>query len=237
MSRAVFQRVTRLFQGGGISRIARRVKEQKLTYLSSAKIRRLEQCLRSIERESVPGMIVEAGVAMGGSAILLAAQMGEARQFRGYDVFGCIPAPSERDDEKSRQRFDVIQTGQAKGLGTQPYYGYVKNLYEQVQDNFATFGLSVDGRRISLFRGLFEETMLFAPESRVALAHIDCDWHDPVQLCLERLYPVWSAGGFWVIDDYNDYGGCRQAVDEFLKGHGNVRRISDDTSLVLQRAQ
>jgi asparagine synthase (glutamine-hydrolysing) len=237
MSLAVFQRMTRLFRGGGVSSVARRVKAQKLTYLSSAKIRSLERCLRDVEERGVPGLIVEAGVALGGSAILLAAQMGRDRSFRGYDVFGRIPPPSERDDEKSRARFAVIETGQAKGLGGGPYYGYVDNLYEEVVKRFESFGLAVDGQRIRLLRGLFAETMSFEPGARVALAHIDCDWHDAVSLCLERLYPAWSAGGYWVIDDYNDYGGCRQAVEEFLAGRADVIRISADSNLVLQRAR
>ena len=52
---------------------------------------------------------------------------------------------------------------------------------------------------------------------------------------LDRLYPLWSAGGYFVIDDYNDYGGCRRAVDEFLSNHDDARRVSDDGNLVLQR--
>ena len=55
-------------------------------------------------------------------------------------------------------------------------------------------------------------------------------------LCLERLYPVWSNGGYWVIDDYNDYGGCRQVVEKFLARHEDVIRISAESNLVLQRA-
>src|SRR5262245_22344343 len=98
MSSAVFQRMSRLLRGDRISAVARRVKEQKLTYLSSQKIRHLERCLRDVEARKVPGLILEAGVALGGSSILLAAQMGRDRSFRGYDVFGQIPPPSERDD-------------------------------------------------------------------------------------------------------------------------------------------
>ena len=90
-------------------------------------------------------------------------------------MFGRIPPPSERDDDKSRERFAVIEAGRAKGLGDGAYYGYVDNLYDRVVKSFESFGLAVDGRRISLHRGLFAETMFFQPGTRVALAHIDCD--------------------------------------------------------------
>lgn len=235
MSATFAARLKGLFGGSKISSIARRVKQRRLTYLSSAKIRNLERCLRDIEARQVAGDVIEAGIALGGSAILLASQMGRERRFHGYDVFGRIPAPSECDDEKSRARFAVIESGRAKGLGDGAYYGYVESLYEQVSSNFESFGLAVDGKRVSLHRGLFAETMHFPPAARVALAHIDCDWYEPVRLCLERLYPVWSVGGYYVIDDYNDYGGCRKAVEEFLAGRQDVRRISEDSSLVLQR--
>ncbi len=234
MSPSLRERITRMFRPE-ISGVARRVKKQKLTYLSSAKIRNLENCLRDVEARRVPGLIAEAGLALGGSAILLAAQMAPARTFHGYDVFARIPPPSERDDEKSRARFAVIESGQAKGIGDAAYYGYMDNLYEQVVKNFAAFGLAVDGQRIHLHRGLFEDTMVFAPGTRVALAHIDCDWYDPVRLCLERLYPLWSPGGYFISDDYNDYGGCRQAVDEFLATRKDVRLVTSDSNLVMQR--
>jgi asparagine synthase (glutamine-hydrolysing) len=230
----VLHKLSGILRRQALSPIAREVKERKLTYLSSAKIRNLERCLRDLEDRRIPGDVVEAGVALGGSAILLASQMGADRCFHGYDVFGRIPAPSERDDAKSQERFAVIASGQAKGLGEAAYYGYVENLHQEVVRSFASFGLAVDGRRISLHQGLFEDTLRFPPGRRVALAHIDCDWHDPVQLCLERLYPVWTPGGYWVIDDYNDYGGCRKAVDAFLAQHRNVVVLSSDSNLVMQ---
>ena len=54
------------------------------------------------------------------------------------------------------------------------------------------------------------------PSEAVAFAHIDCDWHDPVGLSLERIHPHLSPGALVVIDDYYAYGGARSAVDQFL---------------------
>ena len=126
-----------------------------------------------------------------------------------------IPPPtSEKDDEKSRTRYETIRTGQSQGIGGDPYYGYVDNLYDRVVENFGRFGQPVDGRRVSLCKGYFEDTL--HPQTDIAFAHIDCDWYDPVKLCLERIVPRLSAGAYVVLDDYNDYGGCRRAVDEFL---------------------
>ncbi len=48
------------------------VLRERLTYLSPVKLRRLERELRRISDESIPGDLVEFGVALGGSAIILA---------------------------------------------------------------------------------------------------------------------------------------------------------------------
>lgn len=196
--------------------VAREVKRRHLTYLSDAKFLSLRDAIREITRDGVPGDFLEYGIALGGSAVYLASEAGERRRFRGYDVFGMIPAPGERDDEKSRARYDVIRSGQSKGIDGDPYYGYQDNLFGRVSETFKSFGYPVDGTKVVLYRGLFEDTVRFAPGDQVALAHVDCDWYDPVRLCLERTAEVLQSGGFIIFDDYNDYGGCQSAVDEFL---------------------
>jgi O-methyltransferase len=40
---------------------------------------------------------------------------------------------------------------------------------------------------------------------------------DAVATCLGRIIPNLHPEGFVVIDDYNDWSGCRNAVDEFFK--------------------
>ena len=112
-------------------------------------------------------------------------------------------------------------------------YGYMDNLYDLVVENFARFGQPVDGRRVTLHKGFFEETLY--PASPVAFAHIDCDWYDPVKLCLERIVPRLAEGAHVVLDDYNDYGGCRRAVDEFLVANAGLDIIARAPNLVFRR--
>lgn len=199
-----------------LPRVAREVKRRHLTYLSAARLLSLRDAIRQIKREGVPGDFVEYGVALGGSAVYLASEIDEERRFHGYDVFGMIPVPGDQDDEESKARYEVIRSGQSKGLGGDVYYGYQDNLFAQVCETFKWFGHPVDGVRVALHSGLFEEKVRFAPGDQVALAHLDCDWYDPVKLCLERTAKVLSPGGVMILDDYNDYGGCRKAADQFL---------------------
>jgi asparagine synthase (glutamine-hydrolysing) len=151
-----------------------------------------------------------------------------------------IPPPNANDDPDSLARYEVIASGRSAGIKGDPYYGYRDDLYSEVVANFARFGLEVDSRRVSLHRGLFEETMVF--DGPVAVAHIDCDWHDSVRTCLERIWPVLSPGGFLVIDDYRTYGGCARAVDEHLAEHPDLGPVDDgegpperSVNLVLRR--
>ncbi|MGH9424434.1 MAG: TylF/MycF/NovP-related O-methyltransferase, partial [Thermoanaerobaculia bacterium] len=211
----------RLFSGRSrhppaISSISRRVRDARLTYLTDEKLARIENALAEISQSGVEGCFLECGVALGGSGIIIATLMPPGRAFHGYDVFGMIPPPtSDKDDEKSRARYETIRSGQSRGIGGDPYYGYLGDLHQRVVDNFARFGQPVDNRRIALHKGVFEETL--NPPAPVAFAHVDCDWYDPVRLCLERIVPSLSHGAYVVLDDYNDYGGCRRAVDEFLE--------------------
>jgi asparagine synthase (glutamine-hydrolysing) len=189
------------------------VTRDKLTYLTPAKLVRLESAIRRTRH--LNGDIVEFGVALGGSAIILAKT--SRKRFVGLDVFAMIPPPiSDKDDQHSRERFDVIKSGQSQGIGGDDYYGYRTDLYSDVVEAFHRHGLAVDGERIVLAKGLFEETWPRLSVGAIALAHIDCDWYDPVRFCLDSIADRMSANGIVVIDDYYDYGGCKTAVDEFL---------------------
>ena len=206
----------RCYHPARLSRIAREVRRQNLTYLSHAKLATLERVIDRIRRRRIPGDFCEFGVALGGSAILIAAKLDGVRSFHGYDVFGQIPPPGDSDGEDAHARYAVIAAGNSSGIGGERYYGYREDLYTEVMGSFARFGLPVDQRRIALHKGLFEDTLEPDGATQIAFAHIDCDWYDPVLLCLERLAPHLPKGGAMVLDDYNDYGGCRRAVGAIL---------------------
>ncbi len=198
--------------------VVAQVYAQNLTYLRLRKMRNIVGCLKELNSSGTDGDIYEFGIALGGSAIVMAKLMG-ARQFHGFDLFGMIPPPSERDSEDTHKRYEVISSGGSKGLNGDAYYGYEENLYAKVVGHFEHFGLAVDSQRVTLHQGLFEDTLNLPAEAKIALAHVDCDWFDPVKLCLERIAPNMVIGGHIVVDDYNDYDGCKRATDEFLESH------------------
>lgn len=214
-----------------ISPLAEQVIAANLTYLDRAKIKLLEASVREVRRRRVRGDFLEMGVALGGSGIILASQMRRRRRYHGYDVFGMIPPPSEADPAAVHERYRTITEGRSEGIGGDVYYGYLDDLYDRVTASFGRFGKPVDSERVQLHRGLFEETL--HPSDPVALAHVDCDWYEPVKLCIERVWPHLQPGGLMIFDDYTEYGGCTQAVDEFTASAADAMLRTREPSAVV----
>ncbi|WP_084103593.1 TylF/MycF/NovP-related O-methyltransferase [Demequina sp. NBRC 110056] len=219
-----------------LSPVARAMLRERLTYLSPVKLRRLEEAVREVDAAGVPGAIAEFGVALGGVSIALASASPE-RALHGFDVFGMIPAPTERDGEHAQQRFEVIESGHSRGIRGGEYYGYMDDVLGAVRASFARHGVDADGGRVSLHQGLFEETWprLADEIGPLALVHVDCDWHDPVAFVLEAVAPHVSPAGVIVVDDYVTYEGARDATDAFMAAHPEFERRHLDESLSLRR--
>lgn len=196
------------------SSVVRRVRKRRLTYLDHRALSELEQTVRALDARRVPGIIVEAGCALGGSAVVLGSSKRADRTFRIYDVFGMIPPPTDADDEDVHARYREVASGKSSGIDGDPYYGYERDLRAKVTNTLRSFGLDLAADHIELIQGLFQETMNI--EEPVALAHIDADWYDSVVTCLEQIAPQLSPGGELIIDDYDHWSGCRKAVDTYF---------------------
>jgi O-methyltransferase len=196
------------------SRAVREVRKRHLTYLGYDALSDLERAVHRLEAAGVPGIIVEAGCALGGSTVVLGLAKHPGRPLRAYDVFGLIPPPSDADGDDVQARYRTVVQGEASGIGGDKYYGYEDNLRDKVANTLRSFGLDLEAHRIELIQGLFQDTLRL--DGPVALAHIDADWYESVKTCLERIEPRLSRGGVLVIDDYGHWSGCRTAVDEYF---------------------
>jgi hypothetical protein len=196
--------------------LVRRIRSERLTYLSERRLASVANTCRSLEDGDVPGVFLEAGCALGGSAILLASLKGPGRPLFIYDVFGTIPPPTEKDTHDAHERYGAIAEGRSEGIRGDKYYGYEENVYGIVRANFRNFGIDCERRSVTLVKGLVQDTMRL--DRPVAFAHIDVDWYEPVLICLERVFPNLVVGGSMILDDYHDWGGCRKAADDYLRG-------------------
>jgi predicted O-methyltransferase YrrM len=204
-----------------IERTIAEARAERLTYLKPANLRELASIVQQIERERLPGVVIEAGAARGGSAIVLAAAKAPERPMKVYDVFGMIPAPGEHDGADVHERYAKIAAGDARGVGGEKYYGYRDDLYREVGESFARLGVPVDENNLELIRGLLEDTIRL--DEPVAFAHLDGDWYESTMTCLERIAPLLVPGGTIVLDDYYKWSGCRAAVDEYFADRDGFR--------------
>lgn len=213
----VGQRLRRYMSRLRLGPAARAVVRDRLTYLPVEKLVRIERALHEVDMKGVEGDVVEFGVALGGSGIVLARGSRRRRRYFGLDVFGMIPPPtSDKDGVKSKARYEVISAGEADGIRGDTYYGYRDNLLEEVKTSFARHEVPVDEESVHLVPGLFEESWPRLDVDKVALVHVDCDWYDPVRYSLNAVSDRLEVGGIVVIDDYYDYEGCRAGVEEFF---------------------
>ena len=198
-----------------------RVRSERLTYLKEANLAALARIVVGLERDQTPGLIIEAGTARGGSAIVMAAAKATERPMKVYDVFGMIPPPTEKDGADVHRRYGVITRGESKGVAGDTYYGYRDNLYSEVTESFGRLGVEVGAHNVELLQGLFADTLVL--DEPVALAHLDGDWYESTMTCLERITPLLVPGGRIVLDDYYAWSGCRTAVDEYFAGRAGFQ--------------
>jgi predicted O-methyltransferase YrrM len=219
------------------------VRRRKLTYLDRRALLDIGRAVRAAERSQVPGMLIEAGTALGGSAVVMAVAKRRRRPLVLYDVFGTIPPPGDGDGPDVHRRYDTIVSGQARGLGGETYYGYRGDLYEHVVATLTEYHRPPAHHAITLVRGRFEDTLSI--DAPVALAHLDGDWYSSTMTCLERIVPFLSPGGRIIIDDYRAWSGCRRAVDEYFavdrgcrrEQHARVHFVRDPTETMSPYAQ
>jgi len=169
--------------------------------------RNLVDLCQLIDRERVPGAVVECGVLDGGTAALLAwATSGSdpARAVHLFDAWEGLPETTSED-------------GAEAGVWTGEVVGSPRRVLAIMEE------LGVATSRLHLHRGWFDDTFPRTHVAEVAIVHVDCDFYEPTRLCLDKWYPVISPGGCMQFDDYAAFSGCRKAVDEFLAEHPEIR--------------
>ena len=197
------------------------VLDERLTYLAPANLAALARLVLLTERRGLEGLVVEAGTALGGSAIAMAAAKSPDRRMKVYDVFGMIPEPSDRDGADVQKRYEAIAAGRSRGLGGDVYYGYRPDLLSEVTAAFARHGLPVAETGVELVKGLFEDTIDL--DEPVAFAHLDGDWYASTMVCLERIAPLLVPGGRIVLDDYYYWSGAREATNDYFADRAGYR--------------
>jgi O-methyltransferase len=211
------------------------VRAKRLTYLAPKNLVDLSTAVLDAEARGLMGAVVEAGTALGGSAIVLARSKNPTRRMCVFDAFGMIPPPTDRDGEDIHRRYATIVSGKSAGIGRSGdlYYGYRNDLLGEVTQSFSDFGVVPDAENVTFVQGYYEDTM--SVDFPIALAHLDCDWYESVMVCLREIAPHVVPGGRFVIDDYGSWSGCTAAVDEFFADRRDYQFIRKSRLHVVKR--
>ena len=150
------------------------------------------------------------GLAEGGASIFAKAILNLLGDFGRFvwlaDSFEGMPVQKEQD------KVDFALAGNE----------FLAVSLEGVQENFRRFGLLDDN--IKFLKGWFCDTLHKVPINNIAVLRLDGDYYSSPMDILDVLYDKVSIGGYIIVDDYEAFASCRNAIQEFLA----ARRIAPE---------
>jgi O-methyltransferase len=170
------------------------------TFAVPAKLHNLRTLAAAVNRAEISGDFVECGTYKGGSSAILGTELGTGRRLWLYDSFVGMP-----------------ETGALDGDDAAIYVGKGVASPQDVLDALTIAG--VDHARAVIREGWFQDSFRQPLPESVAFLHCDADWYDSCLLVLETFYPLVSAGGCVVLDDFGYWEGCREAFYAFCGRH------------------
>ena len=198
----------------------------------------LYKAVQYVVKNKIPGDFVECGVWRGGSGILIAlalAHFGDTdRKIFLYDTFTGMTKPDEKDvdwDGRNFQKKWEKDSSQFENF----QWGYGGSI-EQVRKNVYASNYPKDN--FVFVKGSVEHTIPGTVPEKIALLRLDTDWYASTYHELVHLYPIISAGGILIIDDYGWCRGSRQATDKYIKEHKLdlfLSRIDESVRLAVKR--
>ena len=178
------------------------------TQLNCAALWALYSGTRYVVEQKIDGDIVECGVFLGGSVMLILRTLqemnAEDRRVFLYDSF---------------EMFTGVLTEHDVNYRGNPVTGITANFMDVTRSNVNETGYPQD--RIVFVPGKVEETTAEARHDRIALLRLDTDTYFSTKVELENLYPHLVPGGVIIVDDYGYNEGCRKATDEYFRSSGH----------------
>jgi hypothetical protein len=153
----------------------------------------------------IEGDIVECGVWRGGMLAGLMHVMGAGRKYYAYDSFEGLP-PAEAIDGDKAINFQ-------KETKRPAYYNNCAAEAKWVSDLFKD-----KPELLRVVPGWFKDTLLLEENlpKKIAILRLDGDWFESTLTALTFLYPRLALGGLVIIDDYEDWEGCKRGVHTYF---------------------
>lgn len=177
-----------------------------MTMIGLNRLNNIERCIHSIHKDKIEGDLLEAGVWRGGATILMRAVLKELNVFDRKvwvaDSFMGLPKPDTKNYKADKN--NILNKIRILKIGL-----------DEVKKNFEKYDLLDE--QVVFLEGWFKDSLPNAPINKIALLRLDADMYESTFQALENLYPKLSVGGYIIIDDYNAFQNCKQAVDEYRR--------------------
>lgn len=198
------------------------------TMCSEKRIQSLYSILQKIS--NIPGCIVECGTWRGGLAAMMLQHVIDHdlnKTIFIYDTFEGMPEPGDKDHPEAVRMFHEKKDGEYSDW-CRAGLDIVEHTLSQVTANYDDHCFLIEGK--------VEDTLEVFGPIEVALCRLDTDWYSSTKVEMEVLYPRVVKGGYIIVDDYSDWPGCKQAVDEYLVNVDGEYNLSiEDGSLVIHK--
>lgn len=170
------------------------------TMQTIAGVYQMRDHIEELNRNEVHGAVVETGSWKGGLGAYMA---GFGRETWLFDSFEGLPELTEKDRD----------IAEPKGLALNEKTGYIA-----VSEEYAKTIAGRLGTTPHIIRGWFKDTLPVYKEKigPISLLRLDGDTYSSTMEALVILYDNVVRGGIVVIDDYHDFGGCREALYDFF---------------------
>lgn len=174
------------------------------TMQTIAGVYQMRDHIEELEKNAIKGAVVETGSWKGGLGAYMA---GFGRETWLFDSFEGLPELTEKD----------IDIAQPKGLALNEKTGYIA-----VSEEYAKTIAHKLGTKPHIIKGWFSDTLPRHKEEigPIALLRLDGDTYSSTMEALTILYDSVVKGGIVVVDDYYDFGGCREALYNFFNERG-----------------
>lgn len=187
------------------------------TMTSTERLYALRQAVKYVVAHRIPGALVECGVWKGGSMMLAAMTLLEAkaadRRLYLYDTFEGMSAPTEFDHDYAGHSAEQLLAAADRS------HSLVWAASPLVAVQTALRGTGYDEHLIQYIQGKVEDTIPATLPDVIAILRLDTDWYESTYHELTHLYPRLAPGGVLIIDDYGHWQGARRAVDQYLHEH------------------
>jgi hypothetical protein len=192
-------------------------KVRPFTMTSPERLYALYQSVHHVVRHGIQGDFVECGVWKGGSCMMMALtleRLGDtSRRIWLYDTFEGMSEPTEADKQITGESATSLLSQEDRADQTSVWCW---STIEEVRANVASTGFHPD--RFVFSKGKVEDTIPASLPDTISLLRLDTDWYESTRHELLHLYPLLSAGGILIIDDFGHWEGAKKAVLEYFSG-------------------